>query len=137
MDETLLAAYRASTYRVRLRRGGVAKIRIDQALPAALQALVGESPWSFITAWNPRSQPWPREINRRNQRALLDELQPRDDVLAIHAGVGVGTDGWREPSLFVIGPERASIETLARKYEQHAYLHGDRLEPAQLCRVDG
>jgi Protein of unknown function (DUF3293) len=136
MDEALLAAYRASTYRVRLRQGGVATIRIDRALPNALQDMVGESPWSFVTAWNPYSQPLPREINRRSQRSLLAELQVRDDVHAIRAAVGVGADGWHEPSLFVIGPDRAAIEALAGKYRQYAYLHGDRLGLARLCWVD-
>ena len=136
MDKALLAAYRASAYRVRLRQGGVATIRIDQALPASLQTLVGESPWSFITAWNPRSRPLPRKINRARQRALISELQARGDVLAIRAGAGVG-DGWREPSLFVVGPDQPAMATMARKYEQHAFLHGNRLGPAHLCWVDG
>lgn len=137
MDKVLLAAYRASAYHVRLRQGGVATIRIDQVLPASLQALAGESPWSFVTAWNPRSRSLPREINRQSQRVLLNELQARADVLTIHAGTGVGTDGWREPSLFVVGPDQTAMATMARKHEQHAFLHGNRLRPAHLCWVDG
>ncbi|WP_255367303.1 hypothetical protein [Dyella sp. OK004] len=50
MDESLLAAYRATAYRVRLRQGGWATIRIDAPLPTALATIVGEHPWGFVTA---------------------------------------------------------------------------------------
>jgi len=124
MDEQLLAIYYASTYRVRLSQGGTASLRIGQPLPASLLDLVGAAPWNFVTAWNPRSLARPRASNRQAQRQLMSELRQRDDVLVIRAGVGEGQTGWREASLFVVGPDRATMDGLAEAYAQNAYLHG-------------
>jgi nucleotide-binding universal stress UspA family protein len=123
MDERLLAAYRATDYRVRLPRGGWASIRVGEALPDALGPLVGDRPWSFVTAWNPRSRPMPRAANRQAQRALLAALRERSDVALIRAGIGAGSD-WREPSLFVVGPGPDAMDTLALRFDQNAYVHG-------------
>ena len=123
MDERLLDAYRATDYRVRLERGGWATIRVDEALPSVLSAWAEDAPWSFVTAWNPGSMPTPRAANRLAQRALLAALRARPDVRLIRAGVGMGT-GWRESSLFVVGPDARAMDVLARRFEQNAYVHG-------------
>ena len=132
MDDALLAAYRATAYRVRLTDGGWATIRVDEALPSALASLAGPSPWAFITAWNPHSRPLPRTTNRRAQRALLEELRHLPAMVAMRPGSGVGPDGWREPGLFVVGPDPARLDSLARRYEQNAYVHGQDSFPARL-----
>lgn len=131
MDKALTAAYRASGYRVRLPRGGWATIRIDQPLPEPLQQLVGSHAWGFITAWNPRSQPRARQVNRMAQRQLLTALRALPATGAIRPGIGVG-NGWREPSLFAIGPGVETLDRLARFHEQHAYVHGRARETARL-----
>jgi hypothetical protein len=132
MDEALLAAYRATEYRVRLPGGGWAAIRIGAPPPAALRTLIDARPWGFITAWNPYSRPLPRDANRLAQRALLAELRALPDIAAIRAGCGAGPDGWREPSLFVSGARTGALDTLARRYEQNAYVHGHGAAPARL-----
>jgi hypothetical protein len=123
MDNTLISAYRATEYRVRLLQGGWASIRIDKALPAALQALTGGRSWAFITAWNPWSQPQPRSINHAAQQALLFALRSLQRTLFIRPGLGAG-NSWREPSFFVIGPDLEELDELAQQFHQNAYVHG-------------
>jgi hypothetical protein len=135
MDDALLAAYRASAYRVRLTGGGWATIRIDEALPDALAPYVGRHQWAFITAWNPGSQPVARSINRRSQRTLLEALHALAATVVVRPGCGVGTDGWHEPSFFVIGPGLGDMDILAHRYEQNAYVHGEGAQPARLRQL--
>jgi len=137
VDDELLAAYRVTAYRVRLARGGWATIRVGEPLPAALASLAGDHRWAFITAWNPRSKPVARSTNRHAQRNLLDALHALAATRTVRPGCGAGPAGrheagWHEPSLFVIGPDLASLDTLAHRYEQNAYVHGQGAQPAQL-----
>jgi Protein of unknown function (DUF3293) len=132
MDE-LIAAYQATDYRVRLARGGWVSIRIDKPLPLDLLPLVGDNDWGFITAWNPQSQPAPRQSNRHAQHMLLAALRGYPSTVAVRAAIGVGGDGqWREPSLFVVGPDSDQLDPLARRFGQNAYLHGYGAGPAML-----
>ncbi len=123
MDESLLAAFRATHYLVCLDFVEWVDIRIDQPLPAALQVLVATQAWGFITAWNPRAEPRDPADNLAAQRQLLAALRAWPGA-AIHPGVGIGASGWHEPSLFVIGPDTATLDRLARQHEQLAYVHG-------------
>lgn len=133
MHDALLAAYRATAYRVRLAGGGWCAIRIDQPLPAALAHLAGDGAWGFITAWNPDSQPTPRADNRHAQRRLAAALRALPGVRAVHAGQGVSADGgWREASLWVIGAGTAELDPIARQFGQHGYVHGVAAGPARL-----
>ncbi len=133
MDEALLAAYRATTYRVRLARGGWAGIRIDQPLPAELSVLARTLPWGFITAWNPFSEPLPRPKNRVAQHGLLNALRALPEAVAVYPGMGVSRDDqWKEPSFWVLGPSMATLDALGRQFGQWAYIHGEGDSPAQL-----
>jgi len=123
MDEGLLAAYQATAYQVRLNDGRRATLRIGEPLPASLHPMVGNRPWGFITAWNPASQPRPRQQNRMAQRQLLRTLREWPGI-RLHAGVGAGPDGWQEPSLFVIGATPEQLDPLALCFGQNAYVHG-------------
>lgn len=136
MDEALLAAYRATDYRVRPARGGVAVIRIGEALPMQLQMLAQDRPWGFITAWNPRSAMLPRAQNRLAQRALLALVQTSAETAAVRPGVGVaGNRQWREPSLWVVGLGTATLDALGSRFGQWAYVHGQGRSFAQLRLV--
>ena len=133
MDEALLAAYRATEYRVRLARGGHAVIHIDRPLPLELRSLAQTFPWGFITAWNPRSESTSRTNNQLAQRALLAQLRALPETVAIRPGLGVAGDGrWQEPSFWVIGPSTATFDALAHRFAQFGYVHGDGASPAQL-----
>lgn len=132
MDERLRAAYLATDYRVRLPQGGTASLRIGVPPPGALLALTHGATWAVITAWNPQSQPMPRALNRNAQRALLAELRACPDVRAIHAAAGVGSDGWREPSLLAIGLPVDTARALCSRHGQHAFVAGAGEAPPQL-----
>lgn len=132
MDERLLVAYRRTDYRVRLPGGSTASLRVDAPVPAGLHALVGTSPWGFITAWHPGSHRAPRDANRQAQRRLLAELLADPTTRTILAAVGVGADGWREPSLFAIGTPHAVLERLAAAFGQRAFLAGSGQDLARL-----
>jgi hypothetical protein len=131
MDEELLRAYRRSAYRVRLHSGGAAVIRIGEPLPVALRPLAGNRDWGFFTAWNPGSKPRPPVVNRAAQRRLLADLRA-DARLAIHPGLGRGTDGWREPSLWIVGIAPQALERLGDRYGQNAWLFGHGAGAAEL-----
>ncbi|WP_233843094.1 DUF3293 domain-containing protein [Dyella sp. 2HG41-7] len=122
-DSALIAAYRATDYRVRLARGGWACIRVDAPLPSSLLTMIGMNSWAFITAWNPFSQILQRAQNHAAQHALLAALRKLSGLISIRPAVGVG-EGWREPSLFVVGPTLADTDALAQQFRQNAYVHG-------------
>lgn len=132
MDEALLAAYQGTDYRVRLGGGGYASIRIGHPLPASLAGRVKGQPWGFITAWNPRSKPHSRAHNRQAQRSLLFALRELPATRLIEAGIGIGSNGWRESSLFVVGPGTEQLDALARRFGQHGYVYGHDVQAAQL-----
>lgn len=125
-----LRAFTGTEYRVRLRQGSYAVIRIGEPLPHALHYLLhGErEPWGFITAWNPYARKLSRAHNRERQRDLLRALQERGARLCAGVGVGVGLDDgendWREPSLFVLGLDFDILDELARRFEQAALVRG-------------
>ena len=124
MDEFLLEAFRATAYHVNLDTVTWATIRIDLALPAELVPVVGPRPWAFITAWNPQARRRPLAENLAAQHALLADLQDQPGV-TVYSAIGVGNTGWVEPSLFAIGVDVTVMDSLARKYAQLAYVHGE------------
>lgn len=135
MDKQLLDAYCRSEYRVRLVRGGAAVIRVGEPLPPALRALAGGRAWGFLTAWNPGSQPQSARDNRAAERRLLADVRALPNV-AIHPAYGVGRDGWREPSFWLVGISRTTLDELGRRHRQRAWLYGVGDGTAQLCLSD-
>lgn len=131
MDEALLDAYRATRYLVCLDGVEWAELRIGCGLPRALQIVVGERCWGFITAWNPRSLLREESLNLGAQRSLSVALMALPDAQLL-PGIGIGEDGWSEPSLFVTGPSTVALDALANAHQQNAYVHGRGDSPAQL-----
>ena len=131
MDEDLLKAYCRSAYRVRLASGGAATIRIGEPLPVALRPLAGNRDWGFFTAWNPHSRPQTPVANREAQRRLLADLRA-DASLDVHPALGKGTDGWREPSFWIVGIAPDALERLGDRYGQNAWLVGHGAGAAEL-----
>ena len=126
MDDALREAFRATAYHVNLDTLNWATIRVDLPLPAELETVVGKQPWAFITAWNPQARRRSAADNLAAQKALLAALQEHADA-SVHAAIGVGSSGWAEPSLFVIGVYTTAMDALARTHRQLAYV----------CGVDG
>jgi hypothetical protein len=124
MDKALLDAFRTTDYLVCLDEVEWASVHLDQPLPPSLQARVGARSWGFITAWNPgaKTTRTPAD-NLAAQRELLSALRAWPEAV-IRPAIGIGRSGWNEPSLFVIGPDSATLDTLARQHQQLAYLHG-------------
>lgn len=132
MDESLLAAYRASTYLVCIDPARWAAIHIGQPLPKALQTLVGDRDWGFVSAWNPQSKPRPLEDNTRAQAQLLATVHADPRTVAVRPGVGIGHTGWYEASLFVIGLPTDVLDAVCRAHDQCAYVFGRGCSPAAL-----
>jgi hypothetical protein len=135
MDEALLEAFRATAYHVCLDTVTWATIRVDLPLPGPLANMVGAHPWAFITAWNPQARRRPPAENLAAQRDLLAALQKQPGV-AVHPALGVGTSGWSEPSLFVVGAGVHALDKLARTHGQLAYVHGEAGSAALLRVLD-
>ncbi len=135
MDEALLAAYRDTAYLVCVDAAQWPCIRIDEALPATLQALVGDAPWGFITAWHPHSAPRAEAVNTAAQRRLLQQLHASTARPVLYPAIGIGCAGWYEPSLFVIGLPTTQLDRLCRDSAQDAYVHGRGSAPACLRLV--
>ncbi|KRE92444.1 hypothetical protein ASG87_00560 [Frateuria sp. Soil773] len=132
MDKALVEAFEATDYLVCLDPAAWATIRVRQPLPESLQALVGNRPWGFVTAWNPHAQTRPWRANLAAQAGLLAALRALPETASVHPGIGIGAGGWHEPSLFAVGPDTPQLDSLANRYEQSAYVHGRGGEIARL-----
>jgi hypothetical protein len=131
MNETLLDAYRTTRYLVCVDGVEWAELRIDQPLPASLQSVVGAQNWGFITAWNPLSVERDEALNLSAQRALYASLKRLTHAPVLPA-IGIGANGWSEPSLFVVGTSPDELDVLARERRQNAYVHGHGASTANL-----
>lgn len=120
-NEALEAAYRATRYEV-----GKLALRVGEPHPWLDHILDnrGLDHYAYLTAWNPRSRPTPREANERAMRALAAAL----DGWQYLRGVAVpDDDSWApEPSYLVMGIGEADALDLARRFEQNAILVGER-----------
>ncbi len=135
MDEALLTEYRASTYLVCVDAAQWSPIHVGAPLPEVLQTLVGEYPWGFITAWNPRSTPRAEAVNTDAQHRLLATVRASAGLAALYPGVGIGTHGWYEPSLFVLGLDCDMLDVLCTAHGQNAYVCGRGHGPARLRKL--
>jgi len=131
MDEALLQAFLETDYLVCLDAPEWACVRVDQLLPPSLQQKVGVRSWGFITAWNPLSKARAIEDNLVAQRELFVALQALPDAL-IFSAIGIGSSGWHEPSLFIIGADHPTLDALGMRFRQNAYVRGRGAQPARL-----
>ena len=135
MDELLREAFRDTAYHVNLDTLSWATIRVDLPLPAELATVVGTRPWAFITAWNPQARRRSADDNMAAQQALLAALKEHPGV-SVYPAIGVGSSGWIEPSLFVVGADTAVVDPLGRHHRQLAYVHGHADGVAHLRELD-
>ena len=123
----LVPAYLSTTYRVDAPTGPIA-LRVGQR-SAALDRLLkrrGLRVWAFVTACNPHSRRLPgwRNLARRRR---LQALSGRLGLAALPgAGVGDDTEWPPEPSLLIMGIDRARACRLARLLGQNAIVAGRR-----------
>ncbi|MGH8216600.1 MAG: DUF3293 domain-containing protein [Rhodanobacteraceae bacterium] len=132
LPESIRRAWTETQYRVRSPWGGYAIIRCGAPLPAPLLALLGraEDPWGYITACNPAGVRLPATENRARQRRLRDEL--KDGGHRCFFGIGVGSNDWREPSLFVPGMTFEQLDSLGHDYGQLGMVRGTGTGVAEL-----
>jgi hypothetical protein len=111
----LLAAYRATTWTVRLPRGP-APVRIGRQAPEALR------PSGIVTAHNPASLPRDPAWNRRANELLLRAICARGLEWYPSLAQGTGADArlWDEPGYALAGAPREAVVALGRRFGQNA-----------------
>ncbi len=120
LDDALIAAYRATCYRV------LAPIPFDMTVGvhspafAALMQSAGVRAAAFVTAWNPRGETWALAANRARQHALRAELQELGLQCIEGFGAYAGNVTQGEESLLVLGLERRAACSLGTRHEQNA-----------------
>ena len=132
LPESIQRAWEDTDYRVRIAAGGYVSIRCGQPLPDILLALLPRAgaPWGYLTAWNPAGVRLPAASNRVRLQRLRDELKA--DRRNYCLGIGVGTSGWRETSLFVLDITYPHLDALAQRFGQSGLVRGTGAAPAEL-----
>lgn len=125
----LATAYAAAEYVVVL-DGDPLPLRVGE--PARdLEAYVPASRYSFITAWNPASEPRSDAANEAADALLVAQL----DTLGAsrHAGWAQDAAGrWREPGWLVAGLDESAVLRLAQEFGQAGVLDWEAGEPVRL-----
>lgn len=131
----LLTAYLTTTYRIVEEGSGVdigARVGVQCPEIDAVLARHGARSGTFITAWNPRSQPQPRQVNEAAQRRLEVELQRRGIVCLPHLGVGADPAWAPEHGVLALDLPPAEAVPLAEAFGQNAVVAVAIGEPARL-----
>ena len=133
VPEALLAAYRATTYRIELGRRHI-NLRIGRRSLAADRWLAAHDArcGAFLTAWNPHSRRRSAADNDAAQRALERDLARLRVPCLRGAGIGADSRWPPERSVFAVGLTRAQARRLATKYRQFAFVFQRRGAPAEL-----
>ncbi len=133
MSTDLERAYRGTEYRVFYADGDFV-LRIGEHSPEldALLHSFSETHWAYITPCNPRSAPLTDSdnANRLAQFRTENEIAYR---LITGAGVGISRDWPPELSILVIGIDRSAALSLATRWEQNAFVYGERGGVAELA----
>ena len=129
----LSAAYNAAHYRVFADPPFVLRVGERSAELNALLASHSAGTWAFITACNPGSVPLSDEENAERMVRLREML----NHLTTYPGEGIDpTDEWPgEPSVLVVGIDRAEAVEVAKTFEQAAILAGIRGGAAELVWI--
>ena len=110
-------AYRRSEYRI----GEPLHLTLRVNEPAKG---LPQGPWSFLTAWNPRSEPRSETENRAKQ-SELETILRREGIRCV---AGLGYDPMREwadeECVLALGLERERALELGRRFGQNAVLIG-------------
>ena len=119
----LIEAYRDAVYRVATLEAAF-DLRVDQHSRelAALYRVHATDCGSFLTAYNPLSQPRAPEVNREANRRLRLDLEQQ--ALAIYSSMGDDEpgDGPEEPGFLALGLSSRQACALGTSYEQNAVL---------------
>jgi Protein of unknown function (DUF3293) len=90
---------------------------------------------AFITAWNPMCQLLGFQENQSRQQILLDELKAMGFLTLPGTGQHP-SNGWPgEESVLVLGLQLNEAKTLAKKFEQLAFVWAGRGRPVELIET--
>jgi len=132
MSDELINAYRQTHYHVFTNDPITLKVgEINHAL-IKLYDQYEVKQCAFITAYNPYSSKTTLDDNQDRQRRLKAVIQTLN--LDFIEGEGKHPDGqWEgEPSFFVLGIEREWADSMAKTFEQNAYIWTDSYGRAHL-----
>ena len=127
VDTALRQAYLDTVYRV-TRQPHPIDIRVGEA-NAALDELLeshGARQWAFVTASNPRSRALPDGENAARNAEMKSSLEQAGWRTV--DGIGLPSrPGWQpEDSVLILGIDRDTATTLARRWQQNAIICGER-----------
>ena len=130
--ERLVAAYQKTEYVVREADAEIVA-HIGERSPAleVLLARHGAASGTFMTAWNPRSEPQSREANAAAAERLASLLRDRGHRWLPHDGRSKDSD-WREEGFFVLDLPEAEALAVAAEFGQNAVVRVDPGQPARL-----
>ena len=101
----------------------------------ALFASFGVETGAFLTAWNPGGELADLDQNYDQQAELLGAIE--NLRLNYFVGEGVHPSGdWREDSYLVLGIDQTAAESLAREFQQAAYVWLPVSGVPELCLID-
>ncbi len=89
---------------------------------------------AFITAWNPFSQNLPAKENQARQNELKATLKRRSLVCIDGIGKHPSNNWPGEVSILVLGLDLEAAKSLARHYEQHAFVWADKTAVPELVQ---
>ena len=137
MDSGLLAAYLRTEYRV-TDESYAFVLCVNQASEPlrACHTAFGVDCSTFITAWNPGSEPTSQPENEAAMRRLEAELSARNLRWLRGEGVDPTGDWPGERSLLVLGLDEAAARELAGRFGQNAVVCSDATAVPRLviCR---
>lgn len=130
------AAYAATEYRVWDGERWLAA-RLGQAAPEIERLLdrLDARCGTFVTAWNPRSEPATAAENDAAAAALAAEIAARSWRALPHQGVGDDPAWPPEQGWFVLDLDEVAILTLAEAYGQNAVVRIERGRSAGLIET--
>ncbi len=131
LDESLIIAYLQTHYIVPSKH---ICIQIGQQTPPLDELLEQNHAqnWSFITSVNPYSQPTERPENQKRLSQLRSTLKKANYVFFDALGQDPQQIWPAEPSFLVLDLHLAKAKEIAAKFEQNAFVYGQKNQPADL-----
>ncbi len=80
--------------------------------------------WTFITAYNPYSNPLPEDENEIRQTKLVNQLRERNFQFLNGYGESTNKDWQPEKSVLIFNIDRETALSLGREFEQNAIVIG-------------